>query len=114
MAIIARLTRSSMIEVLSQDYIRTAKAKGLSPYKIVFKHALRNALLPVVTILGTLVASILTGSFVIEKYLRSQEWENILSRVLITVTILSSWEPLFLQHHLNHPSFHCRCDISSA
>ncbi|BBP88697.1 hypothetical protein BsIDN1_23150 [Bacillus safensis] len=56
-----------MIEVLSQDYIRTAKAKGLSPFKIVFKHALRNALLPVVTILGTLVASILTGSFVIEK-----------------------------------------------
>ncbi|KEP26151.1 ABC transporter permease [Bacillus zhangzhouensis] len=67
MAIIARLTRSSMIEVLSQDYIRTAKAKGLSSFKIVFKHALRNALLPVVTILGTLVASILTGSFVIEK-----------------------------------------------
>lgn len=67
MAIIARLTRSSMVEVLTQDYIRTAKAKGISPFKIVVKHALRNALLPVVTILGTLVASILTGSFVIEK-----------------------------------------------
>lgn len=67
MAIIARLTRSSMVEVLTQDYIRTAKAKGLSPFKIVVKHALRNALLPVVTILGTLVAAILTGSFVIEK-----------------------------------------------
>ncbi len=67
MAIIARLTRSSMLEVLTQDYIRTAKAKGLSPAKIVFKHALRNALLPVVTVLGTLAASILTGTFVIEK-----------------------------------------------
>lgn len=67
MAIIARLTRSSMLEVLTQDYIRTAKAKGLSPIKIVFKHALRNALLPVVTVLGSLAASILTGTFVIEK-----------------------------------------------
>ncbi|MDQ0270525.1 ABC transporter permease [Cytobacillus purgationiresistens] len=67
MAIIARLTRSSMLEVLTQDYIRTARAKGLSPVKIVFRHALRNALLPVVTVLGTLAASILTGTFVIEK-----------------------------------------------
>ncbi|KML06785.1 ABC transporter permease [Rossellomorea marisflavi] len=67
MAIIARLTRSSMLEVLTQDYIRTARAKGLSPWKIVFKHALRNALLPVVTILGTLAAGILTGTFVIEQ-----------------------------------------------
>lgn len=67
MAIIARLTRSSMLEVLTQDYIRTAKAKGLSPAKIIFKHALRNAMLPVVTVLGTLAASILTGTFVIEK-----------------------------------------------
>lgn len=67
MAIIARLTRSSMLEVLTQDYIRTAKAKGLSPLKIIFKHALRNALLPVVTVLGSLAASILTGTFVIEK-----------------------------------------------
>ncbi|NPC92266.1 ABC transporter permease [Bacillus sp. WMMC1349] len=67
MAIIARLTRSSMLEVLTQDYIRTARAKGLSPLKIVLKHALKNALMPVITILGTLTASILTGSFVIEK-----------------------------------------------
>ncbi|MEM5021313.1 dipeptide ABC transporter permease DppB [Bacillus subtilis] len=67
MAIIARLTRSSMVEVLTQNYIRTAKAKGLSPFKIIVKHALRNALMPVITVLGTLVASILTGSFVIEK-----------------------------------------------
>jgi dipeptide transport system permease protein len=67
MAIIARLTRSSMLEVLTQDYIRTARAKGLSPIKIVVKHALRNALLPVVTVLGTLAAGILTGTFVIEQ-----------------------------------------------
>ncbi|MFA9557563.1 ABC transporter permease [Evansella sp. AB-rgal1] len=67
MAIIARLTRSNMLEVLNQDYIRTARAKGLSPIKIVIKHALRNALLPVITILGTLTAAVLTGSFVIER-----------------------------------------------
>ncbi|KLV22507.1 ABC transporter permease [Niallia circulans] len=66
-AIIARLTRTSMLEVLTQDYIKTAKAKGLSPFKIIVKHALRNALLPVVTLLGALAASILTGTFVIEK-----------------------------------------------
>ena len=65
--IIARLTRTSMLEVLTQDYIKTAKAKGLSPFKIIVKHALRNALLPVVTLLGALAASILTGTFVIEK-----------------------------------------------
>ncbi|WP_433750258.1 ABC transporter permease [Falsibacillus pallidus] len=67
MAIIARLTRSSMLEVLTQDYIKTAKAKGLSPVKIVIKHALRNAMLPIVTILGSMTAGILTGTFVIEK-----------------------------------------------
>ncbi|MFT8320297.1 MAG: ABC transporter permease [Bacillus sp. (in: firmicutes)] len=66
-AIIARLTRTSMLEVLTQEYIKTAKAKGLTPLKIIFKHALRNALLPVVTLLGALAASILTGTFVIEK-----------------------------------------------
>ncbi|WP_042221435.1 ABC transporter permease [Oceanobacillus manasiensis] len=67
MAIIARLTRSTMLEVLTQDYIKMARAKGLSPWKIVLKHALRNALMPVVTIMGTLLAGILTGTFVIEK-----------------------------------------------
>ncbi|MFD1018137.1 ABC transporter permease [Thalassobacillus hwangdonensis] len=67
MAIIARLTRSSMLEVLTQDYIKTAKAKGLKPAKIIIKHALKNAMMPVITILGTLLAGILTGTFVIEK-----------------------------------------------
>lgn len=66
-AIIARLTRANMLEVLTQDYIETARAKGLSPFVIVVKHALRNSLLPVITLLGALVANVLTGSFVIEK-----------------------------------------------
>lgn len=66
MAFIARLSRSSLLDVVRQDYIRTAKAKGLSRNTVIFKHALRNALIPVVTYLGPLVAGILTGSFVVE------------------------------------------------
>lgn len=65
-AFIARLMRSSMLEVLRQDYIRTARAKGLSESVILYRHALKNALIPVITYLGPLTASILTGSFVIE------------------------------------------------
>ncbi|MEZ0536261.1 ABC transporter permease [Caldicellulosiruptoraceae bacterium PP1] len=67
LSFIARLIRSSMIESLSQDYIRTAKAKGLSKTKVVYKHALKNSLIPVVTYLGPLIAGVLTGSFVVEK-----------------------------------------------
>lgn len=67
LAFIARLTRSNMIEVLGQDYIKTAKAKGLSTITITVKHAIRNALLPVITYLGPLIANILTGAFVIER-----------------------------------------------
>ncbi|NLY64385.1 MAG: ABC transporter permease [Alcaligenaceae bacterium] len=67
MAIIARLTRSTMLETLTQDYIKMARAKGLSPFRVIVRHALRNAMMPVVTLLGTLMASILTGTFVIEK-----------------------------------------------
>ena len=67
MAFIARLTRSSMLEVLSNDYIKTARAKGLSGGTITIRHTIRNALLPVVSYLGPLVAAILTGSFIIEK-----------------------------------------------
>ncbi|MEI8328720.1 MAG: ABC transporter permease [Chlamydiia bacterium] len=66
-ACIARLTRSNMLEVLQYDYIQTAKAKGLNALTIVSRHVLRNALLPVITFLGPLTASILTGSFAIEK-----------------------------------------------
>lgn len=65
-AIIARFTRSSLLEVLSLDYIRTARAKGLSQRQVITVHALRNSLLPVLTILGPLAASILTGSFIVE------------------------------------------------
>lgn len=64
---IARLTRASMIEVLSQDYIQTAKSKGLSTLRIALCHVLRNAILPVLSYLGPLTASVLTGGFAIEK-----------------------------------------------
>ena len=67
LSFIARLMRSSLLEVMNQDYIRTARAKGLSEAKVITRHALRNSLIPVVTILGPTVAGLLTGSFVIEK-----------------------------------------------
>lgn len=63
----ARLMRSSLLEVMGQDYIRTARAKGLSETKVIFRHAMRNALIPVVTVLGPTIANLLTGSFVVEK-----------------------------------------------
>lgn len=64
---VARLTRSSMLEVLRQDYIRTARANGLSERRVIGKHALKNALIPVVTYVGPMIAAILTGSFVVER-----------------------------------------------
>lgn len=67
MANITRLTRSSMLDVLGQDYIRTAKAKGVSNAKIIFSHALKNALIPVVTYCGPMIAYIVTGSLVVEQ-----------------------------------------------
>ena len=66
-ALIARLLRDKMIEVMGQDYIRLAIAKGVKPKNIVFRHALRNAILPIITIMGPTIAAVLTGSFVIEK-----------------------------------------------
>lgn len=66
-AFISRLTRSSMLEVLQQDYIRTAHSKGLKERVVVYIHGLRNAIIPVVTYLGPLAAGILTGSFVVEQ-----------------------------------------------
>lgn len=65
-ALIARFTRNEMLEVLQQDYINTAHAKGLSDFAVLIKHSIRNALIPVVTILGPIVVSLLTGSLVIE------------------------------------------------
>ncbi len=67
MAYIARLTRVAMIDVLGADYIRTARAKGLSNASVIWKHALRNAFLPVLSYLGPAAAATLTGSFVVEK-----------------------------------------------
>ena len=64
---IARLARSSLLETLHQDYMTTAKAKGLKPGQVLFKHGLRNSLIPVVTVLGPVAANLLTGSFVIEQ-----------------------------------------------
>ena len=66
-AYIMRLMRSSMLDVLGQDYMRTAKAKGVSGFVSLFKHALRNAILPVVTYVGPMLAYTVTGSFVVEK-----------------------------------------------
>jgi peptide/nickel transport system permease protein len=66
LAIIVQLTRSSMLDVLSQDYIRTAKSKGLSYYKVIFKHALKNALNPVITTMSGWFASLLAGAVFIE------------------------------------------------
>ncbi len=66
LAVIARMTRSSMLEVLGEDYIRTAKAKGLSRYRTVTVHALRNALIPIVTIVGLMFGSIITGAILTE------------------------------------------------
>jgi ABC-type dipeptide/oligopeptide/nickel transport system permease component len=66
MAIIARLTRASMLEVIRADYIRTARAKGLREQIVVMRHALKNALIPVTTVLGPLMAGWLTGSFMVE------------------------------------------------
>src|SRR5690606_24836105 len=64
---LTRMTRSSMLEVLNLDYVRTAKAKGLARHVVVLKHALRNALIPVVTVLGLQFGALLTGAIVVEK-----------------------------------------------
>lgn len=95
MAYITRLTKTSMLDVLGQDYIRTARAKGVSKVKIIFIHALRNALIPVITYVGPMTASILTGSLVVENIftiggLGSQFVESITNRdytMIMGVTI---------------------------
>ncbi len=66
-AFIARVTRASMLDVLSQDYVRTARAKGLRERAVVLRHALRNALIPVLTVIGPLAAVLVTGSFIVEE-----------------------------------------------
>ncbi len=66
LAVIARMTRSSMLEVLREDYVRTARAKGLSPARVVFVHALRNALIPVLTVIGLQVGTLMAGAVLTE------------------------------------------------
>jgi dipeptide transport system permease protein len=66
LAVIARMTRSSMLEVLSEDYVRTARAKGLSEFRVISIHALRNALIPVVTVIGLQVGGLLAGAVLTE------------------------------------------------
>lgn len=65
-ALIARLTRASLLESIRSDYVRTARAKGLGEYTVITKHALRNSLIPVITLLGPLTAFVVTGTFVVE------------------------------------------------
>ncbi|MGH2562672.1 MAG: ABC transporter permease, partial [Thermomicrobiales bacterium] len=65
-AVLARYTRSSMLDVLSADYVRTARSKGLREYAVITRHAIRNALLPVVTVSGVILADVVTGSFFVE------------------------------------------------
>jgi len=67
LAFVMRLMRSSMLEVLGEDYIRTARAKGLPEFIVIYKHALKNAIIPVITYVGPMIAAVMTGSFVIEK-----------------------------------------------
>jgi ABC-type dipeptide/oligopeptide/nickel transport system permease component len=69
-AVLARYTRASLLDVITQDYIRTARAKGLRERTVVLRHLLRGALLPVITILGPVMAGLVTGSFVVETVFR--------------------------------------------
>ena len=98
-AFITRLMRSSLLEVMNQDYIRTARAKGLSEPAVIFRHAMRNALIPVVTILGPTLASLITGSFVVERYLCFQYGR--------LVTSISTGTTLLLWNHCSTQQFCC-------
>ena len=97
----ARLMRSSMLDVMGQDYMRTAKAKGVTTFKAIFKHALRNAILPVITYLGPLLAALMTGSFIIEKIfnipgLGSEFVSSITSRDYPMIMGTTIWQYLLL------------------
>lgn len=100
-AIIARLTRASLLQVLGEDFIRTAKAKGLSARRVIVRHALKNSLIPVVTVLGPIFAAIITGSFVTESIfgipgmgqyfitsITNRDYPVIMGTVLLYVVIL--------------------------
>jgi len=66
MAVVTRMTRSSMLEVMNEDYVRTARAKGVVPWRVVFKHALRNAMLPTVTVIGLQIGLLMSGAVITE------------------------------------------------
>ena len=89
--VVMRLTRSSVLEVLGQDYIRTGRAKGLGEPAVLCRHALRNALLPVITIVGLQVGALLGGTVVIETSLRGPGWDFSPMRPCCSAIIRSSW-----------------------
>lgn len=101
LAVIARMTRSSMLEVLGEDYIRTARAKGLTPFRVIVIHALRNALIPVVTVVGLIVGQMLSGAILTEtifswpgigkwviEAIRQRDYPVVQGAVLIIATII--------------------------
>lgn len=101
LAVIARMTRSSMLEVIGEDYVRTAKAKGLTRFRIIYIHALRNAMIPVITVIGLLVGTIVTGAILTETIfswpglgrwlvasVTSRDYPVIQSGILIIATII--------------------------
>lgn len=85
LAVIARMTRSSMLEVLREDYVRTARAKGLSPARVVFVHGLRNALIPVLTVFGLQIGTLLAGAVLTETIFSSARYRQVVDR--------SHWRP---------------------
>lgn len=89
-AIIARMTRSSMLEIISQDYIRTARAKGVTEKVVIYRHALRNAMIPVVTVVGLQFGYLLGGAVLTETVLRLMDWVGWSSIELLPETFLSS------------------------
>lgn len=100
-AVIARLTRSSLLDVVRQDYIRTARAKGLSEKVVIYKHALKNAVIPVITYLGPTAGGVLTGSFVIERIfsipgMGRQFVESITNRDYTTILGLTIFDSMLL------------------
>lgn len=101
LAIISRMTRSSMLEVLGEDYIRTARAKGLAPMRVIIIHALRNALIPVVTVIGLIIGQLLSGAILTEtifawpgigkwviEAIRARDYPVVQGAVLIIATII--------------------------
>ena len=83
LAMIARMTRTTLLEVLHADYIRTAYSKGLSPASVLFKHALKNAMIPIITMLGPIAASLITGSYVVETMFQIPGmWQHFITSVI--------------------------------